>query len=193
MPYHTIFAEEKHTILTPNRRLAAVLHKQYEQYQVEHQQQTWQTPDILPIASWIQRCWDDYVSKTFSVVPLLLNSMQEDFIWEDIIVNTPLSIPLLQTAKTATMVKKAWRLLNQWQVNIHDSSFQETEDARALYKWISQFQNMMHHENYLDQSRLPTLVTEKIKTNDIIPPAHISLLGFTELSPQLKYLLARCE
>ena len=42
-------------VLTPNRRLAATLHKLYQQQQWAKGLISWQTPTILPIHHWFQQ------------------------------------------------------------------------------------------------------------------------------------------
>lgn len=181
------------TVITPNRRLSATLHKQYQAYQIERQQACWPTPTILPAISWIQGVWQNESSEHFTATPLLLNAAQEQYVWESIVLRTKNSDQLLQVSETAEMAKSAWGLLKQWQVDMHSPIFTQAEDYAALHAWATQFQAFCQAGQWIDMASVPDLVTAKIKNGEITPPAHLILFGFTELSPQLAQLLASCE
>jgi len=180
------------TVLTPNRRLAATLHKFYQQYQIEQRKEYWVTPDFLPFSSWMQRLWTNYASKTFNSPPLLLNTLQEQFLWEKILLSHS-NTPLLQESETAAIAKSAFTLLKQWQIDIHHPMFNSTEDYAALRDWVNQFQKLCQENNWVEMATLPDLLCEKIKTQEIVLPQQIILIGFTEFSPQFHSLLKKCQ
>lgn len=180
-------------ILTPNRRLAATLHKLYQQYQIDLQHDCWPTPDILPISSWIQRMWDDISSTEFTSTPITLTATQENYLWETIITKAKESTLLLQASETADIAKSAWGLLKQWRVDFDHPSFKSTEDYSALYHWAAQFKEVCVTLNYHDTASMTDIVAAKIAENKVKVPPHLILVGFTEHSPQLKYFLSCCE
>ena len=49
--------EERATVVTPNRRLAAYLKDQFDALQLESGLATWATPDILPITTFLERSY----------------------------------------------------------------------------------------------------------------------------------------
>lgn len=181
------------TLITPNRRLSATLHKLYQNYQINQQQKSWETPTILSVSAWIERLFYDYISQTFTHYPLLLNSIQEQFLWEKILFDAKESHHLLQIAETADIVKSAWGLLRQWCLDIEHPSFKSTEDYVALYNWVTQYTKICEENNWIDFATLADSINNKIKNGEIVPPAHLILIGFTELSPQLKKILNTCE
>ncbi|MHB1220490.1 MAG: PD-(D/E)XK nuclease family protein [Gammaproteobacteria bacterium] len=185
--------DENTIILTPNRRLSATLHKAYQQFKMEDNQAVWKTPDILPFTSWLQRAWQDYTSQTFDTTPFLLNSSQEQFLWEKILMNAEESHVLLKVSETADLAKSAWDLLNQWQIDIHQPIFETTSDYQALKRWLLSFAHLLEKNNWITLADLPNHVLEKINQRDIVPPKKILLAGFTEISPQLQSILKRCE
>lgn len=181
------------SIITPNRRLSATLHKLYQQYQANKQKQAWLTPDILPVFSWIQRFFNELTQKEFISYPLLLNTLQEQFIWETILTNAKENDFLLQISETAELAKSAWYLLKQWQVDIQNPIFMSAEDYVALKNWATQFQAICKNGNWIDSASLPDLLITKMEDKIIEPAANIMLVGFTELSPQLNRLFAICK
>lgn len=181
------------TIVTPNRRLSATLHKLYQAYQLEEKKSHWETPDILPINNWIQRLWHEYANSDFNVKHHQLNSMQEQFIWEDIISHTKENSQLLLASETASMIKSAWHLLKQWQVDINHPAFQAVDNYATFVTWATQFEKKCQEKNWIDSVSLVDFVIEKIKSKKIKPSSTIILVGFNELSPQLKYFLNCCR
>jgi probable DNA repair protein len=180
-------------VLTPNRRLSATLYKLYQQYQIQLQKKYWPTPDILPIFSWVQRFFSGVTRQDFISHPLLLNPLQEQFIWEHILTNTKENDFLLQITETAELAKSAWRLLSEWQVDINDPIFESSLDYRAFKNWALQFQSLCLQNHWIDSTTLGTVITKYIKQGVLKPPAQIFLIGFTGLSPQVKHLLEVAE
>lgn len=185
--------DENTIVLTPNRRLSATLHKAYQQFKIEENQVAWKTPDILPFTSWLQRAWQDYASKSFATQPYLLNSSQEQFLWEKILMNAEESHTLLKISETADLAKSAWDLLKQWQIDIHQPIFETTSDYQALKRWLLAFSQQLEKNNWMTLADLPNYVLEKISQQDITLPHKILLAGFTELSPELQAILKKCE
>jgi len=179
-------------VLTPNRRLSATLHKRYQQYQLDQGLTTWQTPTILPVTIWIHQLFKEYADKTFSPIPLLLNTSQELLLWEKIILSTKDNEQLLRIAETAELARSAWSLLLQWQVDIEHTLFTSGEDCAALYQWVKAYQAICEKNQWIDTAVLPHYVMEKLTSREIIAPDLIITVGFTEHSPQLKTLFESC-
>ncbi|MCW5583082.1 MAG: hypothetical protein KIT56_04220, partial [Gammaproteobacteria bacterium] len=180
------------TVLTPNRRLSAIFHKLYRQYQLEQQHELWETPTILPVSSWIHQLWSDHADNTFSSL-FLLNSVQEHYLWEKILTHEKSNEQLLQISETAELAKSAWNLLRQWQVDINHPCFNASDDYSALRKWAIAFQQDCEKHCWIDSATLPNMLIEKIKAGSVTPPQHIMMVGFTECSPQFSQLLKTCE
>lgn len=179
-------------VITPNRRLSATLHKQYQQYKLADQHLTWETPAILPITSWMQSLWNIYTQQDLTSPFLLLNTAQEQYLWETILKKQE-NEHLLQISETADLAKSAWSLLQQWQVDLDHTSFSSSLDYTALQHWIKEFQSLCEINHWIDIASLPGFLMHHIEAGHIIIPKHIILFGFTEYSPQLQTLLKICE
>lgn len=178
------------TILTPNRRLAASLQKHYQQYMRQHHD-CWQTPDILPLSSWLQRVWQ--ACEFQENAPYLLNSTQEQYLWEQILATSKENSFLLQINETATLVKSAHSLLKQWCLDTSLPAFQASEDYLALHRWSEAFTYQCTKNHWIDTASLPSIIAEHIALGTIKLPKRLALIGFTEISPQIKQLLSLCE
>lgn len=180
-------------VLTPNRRLSATLHKLFQQRQLDKNNHAWETPDILPLTSWIRRLWDDYCTETVDAHPLVLNPAQEHFLWEKILLSSNEHDHLLQVSETARLAQSAWRLINEWQISLQDTGFDISEDYSAPKRWLLSFEKLCKKNHWLDSAALNRRVIDQISAGIIAPPLAIHLYGFTELTPQIQLLLNKCE
>lgn len=173
-------------VLTVNKRLANALRDDYNQYQQALSlHMTWQSPDILPITSWLQRCWQEQTSINKSQKPLLLlNSTQEHVLWQQIICNSSAENPLLQIESTAQSAQQAWQLCQQWDIDYRDSIFTYTEDSKTWQNWAFRFKKLCDDNQWLDLSSLPQQLINAFQAKIITPPKRIFLVGFDEINPQ---------
>lgn len=190
----TLFEQlEQSTLLTPNRRLSATLHKLYVDYQISLGRTHWETPDILPLASWLQRLWQAYLTQHVDDAPLLLTTSQEQFLWEAILTASKDKIELLQITETAHLIKSAWRSLQEWQVDLHDKLFNTADDYQALQAWGLEFKKRCQQNHWIDHASLINHLRISIEQGQIALPKQLVLVGFTEVSPQYHALFSSCE
>ncbi len=177
------------TIITPNRRLAVTLQSLNAKQQLAANHSAWLTPDILPLNTWLERTWKNQIPTSDSALPLLLNQTQEQQLWENIILTTLEQHPLLQVTETAEIANSAWSLLQQWQVDTSQSSFESQSDYHYFKQWCQTFENICQQNNWLASSQL----YEKLAAANLSFAKHIIFVGFTEFSPALNTLIASCE
>lgn len=172
-------------IITVNRRLTNYLHALFDHYQKSCGIQVWETPDILPYETWIERCWNQTADDR-----IVLNSFQEQLLWEKIIQQSELSDGLLQIDRTAKEIKYAWQLLQQWNLTLETIAKESNTDSQAFTAWANEFIRICTQQNYLDHSRLATLLTQQlVQGKKIQLPQRIFLVGFDQTTPQLQTLL----
>lgn len=178
--------------ITPNRRLSANLLKRYQDQQLQQNKLTWHTPDILPLSSWIQRIWLAYCAKHIASHPMMLTPTQQQLVWESIIKQSPINDVLLQLSATADMAKSAWMTLQQWRVTSHPL-LGMTEDSQAFQRWAEIYKDICTKKNWMDESVLIECIAEKIQQRLIELPKKMIVIGFTELTPQQRFLLQCIE
>lgn len=182
--------EPQHTIVTPNRRMAATLHKIHAQLQIETGLSTWPTPTILPLHAWLQKLWQNLLANAFIPLPHLMTTTQERYVWEQILLKT--DHPLLRIHETAKLVQSAWQLLNQFLIDYHHPSFNSAPEYQALAHWISTYCKHCKEKKLIDFARLPAyLCQEADRIFDL--PNQLILLGFSEITPELQCLLNICR
>ena len=65
------------TVITPNRRLAQELAREFDAERIAHGLQAWEAADILPFGSFVERSWESAVYSELGDTPLLLSAAQE--------------------------------------------------------------------------------------------------------------------
>jgi probable DNA repair protein len=182
------------TVLTPNRRLAAVIQKKYAHWQVQQNKTCWKTLDVLPLyPSWLERTWKTYAARNMNDQNVLLTTHQEQLLWEKIVREDPENENLLQISDTAKLAKSAWETLNRWRVDIADPILKLTEDSRAFLKWANKFKKTCAQQRWVDQNSIANNLAALIQTDSIPIPKHLILTGFTEIAPQFQHLLSLYE
>jgi hypothetical protein len=83
MPLDTL--DQDTTLITVNRRLSRVLRGEFDRGQLAAGAKVWESPDILPYSSWLQRTWNDIVAGADRSLPALLSAEQDLSLWEQVI------------------------------------------------------------------------------------------------------------
>ena len=179
-------------LLTPNRRLSAVFLKKYNAANIKSGKQGWRSIDTLPLTRWVKRLWQEYTARVFTADMLLLSPEQEQIIWENILRQAPENKHLLQISATAELARSAWGVLKQWRVDFANPDLQTTEDGAVFQRWAQQFAQTCAEQHWLDTNSITAVVSAKIESGEIIPPSHLLLAGFTEITPAHQSLLDAC-
>lgn len=188
-----MFLTPETLLLTPNRRLAASLLKEYQHKQQQEKKISWPTPNILPFTLWLQKEWEHHVAQQIKNPFTLLTSNEENIVWEKILRESDNTPALLQLTETAKLSQSAFHLLQQWQIPLSDSALTLTEDSRLFIAWAKQFDDFCQKKKIISPSCLPTFIKEKIQSHEILPPKKMILQGFIEISPQYQSLLDACK
>lgn len=190
LPYQTLLdnLNENTIVLTPNRRLAATLHKLYQEKQEHNNLYAWKTPVIIPAATWIQLQWETLQNNPDNTLPLLLNTVQESVLWEEVVNQITERSPLLRTSEAALAAKSAWQLMQQWQASFDDARFDSSPDYQAFKQFAQHFKMLCEKNNWIDQASIVNFLIDYSKKNSLTIAKKIILVGFTEVSPQLSTL-----
>src|SRR5258706_6498657 len=120
-------------VVTPNRRLAAHLKREYDTRQAAFGTAVWLTADILPLSAFVERAYHDALySDRGGKLPTLLADSQARELWEETIRASRWGDELLEVPQTVTQAMEAWRLAHAWRVASVLEKFHGTDDARAF-------------------------------------------------------------
>src|SRR5690349_22761673 len=140
-------------VVTASRRLARVLRQQFDLEQKAQGRAVWRTPDILPLDAFLSRAWRDWVlSGAQTDAPALLDSLQEQYAWEQIILESPHGESLLRIPETALQAMEAWKLLRAYRLPV-DGRFEASDDWSAFASWSRGFEQRCRLNNWMEQAR----------------------------------------
>jgi len=173
------------TVVTPNRRLAQALVNDFNQHQRERHQIVWQTPDILPFATFLERI---YLNALYSVqnidIPLLLNAVQAHMLWEKIIQSDDAGGLLLNITQAARLAFEAWQLLHDWQLSDAFEQYPLNEDSIAFRRWSEIYRKHLADNNQTDQACLGELIRILCAQGRVEVPDELFCFGFDHFTPQ---------
>ena len=179
------------TVVTPNRRLAHALKREFDDTRAQSGLTVWESADILPFTAFVERAYVDAVySEQATAVPILLTPAQEHALWENIIRSSPAGAALLAVPETARLAREAWQLSHAWQLlpRLKNSPF--NEDGKAFQEWAQRYERDTRRERLIDEARLADLVIASWGQTAIKKPKLLVCYGFDIVTPQQTALLA---
>ncbi len=82
--------QEGATVISAGRRLSRVLAHEFHGMEAERGHRVWNRPDVLPLDAYLDRTWGDWLGRRADEsAPVLLNALQEQMLWEQIIRESP--------------------------------------------------------------------------------------------------------
>lgn len=179
------------TLLTPNRRLALHLKREFDEAQFAAGRAVWPTADILPWTAWLERAYEDALhSRLAPELPLLLSSSQELALWETAIRDSEFSRTLLSPSSASSDCREAWRLVHAWRLRSRLDRAEANEDARAFLDWAARYERACSKGRYTDASRLADVVAPLLASPAIDKSRVLLTFGFDVTTPQQRDCLA---
>jgi hypothetical protein len=144
-------------VVTPNRRLARALGRDFDAWQVEQGCDAWETPRILPFAAFVSQLHDAAQhDPSLSGVRAALSPAQEQAVWEEVVEAS--ASPLASPSRAAALAADAWRLAHQWRIADRLRPHALTEDTRLFVEWASHYERRAERMGATDVARLPDVV-----------------------------------
>lgn len=172
-------------VVTPTRRLAAHLKRQYDAWQAGRGKLAWPSADILPFSGFVERAYGDALySDQAATLPIALSPAQEQALWESVIRDSEPGRGLLAIPETAALAREAWQLAHAWRLPARGAKLPLNEDARAYQQWTQRYEAATRRERQTDIARLPDLVASLIGGPEIRKPRSLVHYGFDLVMPQ---------
>ena len=167
-------------VVTPNRRLAQALKAEFDRAQAARGLTVWEDADILPLASFVERCYVDALySDRGGALPLLLADAQAREVWEAAIQGSRWGRDLLDVPQTAARAVETWRLAHAWGVAADLEKSEGTDDARAFAAWAREYATRCRNAGFAEAAVLPDIIGDQVVNKpellvawafDILPP-----------------------
>jgi ATP-dependent helicase/nuclease subunit B len=182
------------TIVTPNRRLALALKREFDDAQAKRGFTVWESADILPLSAFIERAYEDALYSEYpTAIPMLLTPAQELALWEAVIRDSEAGGALLAVAQTAKLARGAWQLAHAWHLMPRLKNFPLNEDGKAFNEWAQRYERATRRERLTESARLPDLVAASWRRSEIRKPTKLICYGFDIVTPQHIELLAKLQ
>lgn len=176
-------------VLTPNKRLSRFLHKEYNQFQAANQSNSaWPSLNCHSFQGWMQGTWQKLALTAQH--PLLLrlpmSPVQERILWQRVVSEHPDTPLLLSSKATAALAMDAWRLLQQWQLELPTNV---DSNVKIFSAWCDSFVLECEARGVLSSSQQAAVVCDCLSSQALPAPGLVMLYGFDELTPELHSLL----
>ena len=173
------------TVVTPNRRLAAALAREFDEAQQSCGKTVWEAADVLPFSAFVARCYEDALYSDLGAdLALVLAPEQEHALWEGIVRESEAGGALLSPAKAAAQAREAWQLLHAWRLGARLKSFALAEDARAFADWAWRYEGYTHRDRHTDAARAPDVAAALLAEPALRKPALLVAYAFDIVTPQ---------
>ncbi len=177
------------TVLTAGRRLARVLAREFHAMEAALGHTVWNRPDVLPLDAFLDRTWGQWLGRWADEnTPVLLDALQEQMLWEQVIRESPEGASLLQIPETARQVMETSRLIAEYRVPV-DGSFEASQDWAAFANWWREFRQRCRANSWLERARLSDFLRERLGAGEVPRPVAVYIAGFDEMTPQQAELL----
>ncbi len=171
-------------VLTPNKRLSRFVQGRYAHYQqTERGQGAFTSLNCLSLAGWLQQCWQQLLFHQAADHGVLLDTLQESLLWEQVIEEHEQTPALLNIAATARLAQDAWRLIHEWHLAT------DSPGVPVFKAWARAFQQRCSEHGFQPLAGAGEKIRQAIRANIITQPTALWLYGFDEYTPALKGLL----
>ena len=180
-------------VVTPNRRLAQTLAREFDERQIASGLTAWETADILPFGAFVERLYEDALySDIAEQLPLLLTGAQEQELWEAALRASEWGEVLLAVPRAAADCRKAWGLAHEWRISGALGSFPGNEDAKAFAEWARDYARRCEKEGNTDAARLADVVAPLLKEAALRKPKLLVAYAFDIVPPQVQDFFNAC-
>lgn len=178
------------TVVTPNRRLASALKRQFNEYQAAQKVVAWESADIIPFSVFIERLYLDALYSAADIeFPALLSASQTQVLWESVINDSDQGESLLATSQTAKLAYEAWQLAHVWELLPALSQFPLNKDGYVFNGWAQSYQQITKQNNQIDSVCLCDWLLLWYEQLPVKKPDTLICHGFEIFTPQQKSFL----
>jgi probable DNA repair protein len=176
------------TIVTPNRRLARALKRDFDLAQRAAGRTVWPAADILPWSAWLERTWEAF--SRYEVASPVLTQAQEVALWERIVAESTDADGLLDTVAVSRMARDAWAVQCAWRLTpgLQAQAGALHADGRAYLDWLREFRQQSAARGWLTTAELPDAIVARVRSRGEVRLPSLLLTGFDQATPQQREL-----
>jgi len=180
-------------VVTPNARLSRELSREFDAVQAGKGLPVWETADILPLPSFIERLYEDALySELAAKLPLLLTAAQSQALWETAIRASRWGEALLAVPQASADCARAWELAHAWRIAGGLGKFPGNDDATAFLEWSRDYAKRCERDGTTDAARLADVVAPLLREAALRKPKLLVAYAFDLVKPQEREFLDAC-
>lgn len=190
-------AEQGVTIITANTRSARAILQAYDHRQSARGVAAWRTPDVLSWGGFLLRMWNEALYSGLTGNITLLNSSQEQRLWESIVETD--AREMLNPVATAQNAQASWELAKEYGVPIGGASYELSTETQAFAIWAAKLESECKTNTWASSAILPDLLIPLVQAGRL-SARKLMLVGFDDFTPQQNAMLsaladagAQCE
>ncbi len=189
---------EQTSVVTPNRRLASALKREYDMAQKQLGKRVWATLDILPLPTFLERVYRALsLTDGGAGLPQLIDASHSQLLWEQVIRKSAVSEHLLMVSATAGQALAAWQLAHAWQLLPRLKAFPLHEDGQVFLGWATRYQTLTRERNIIDAAMLPETLANLLTARrtgtptarEHLLPRRLFTAGFDIVTPQQQHFM----
>jgi len=179
------------TVVTPNRRLARELKREFDLAQQASGRQVWPSADLLPWRAWLARCFDD--AQPAAPKPMLLSPLQQQVWWRQILRGSRAARALVHVDAVGASADAAWALLHENADLATVAQRAGSDDQVAFIGWAREFARRLQQRHAVSAVQLPAWLVQALHDGAWLPRATLVLAGFDRLSAAQHGLIAALQ
>ena len=187
--------EQGGVVLTANARAARALHRRHAETQTTRGAAAWRTPHILDLESWLAEQWHALLLAG-AEDRLLLNSTQEQAVWERIVTPSLAGRSLIAPARMTSLAQQAYALLAGHGAlgRLDDAAWGDPHSESELFRqWARGFREECRRRRWLPHCELSSAVAGGLRGGAMPAPARVGWLGFDRHTLAERALMAALQ
>lgn len=184
--------ERGERVLVPNDRAAGQLRQSFDAQQRNRGLHAWESATVSTWKAWTESLWSA-VLLSGRDDRMLLNRLQEDRLWADILAASPEGAPVPRTALPglAQAARSAFALAASFEALDRVARFADSFDSRAFAGWSKSFVAHCERARFLPAALLEAALLDQVGLDSAVWPKSLSMAGFEDLSAAQTSLLNR--
>ena len=169
-------------VVTPNRRLAAHLKREFDLKQAASGKTAWPTADCVSLNAFLEHTWAEITRCAAGAA--LLSPQQEAVLWEQAVADSPPGAALLHPEAAARAAREAWQIQCAYHIELDRYRSALDEDGRAYLQWSDRYRALLRAGNWLDTARVPEAIVVARLAGAALASRTLVLYGFDLIAPQ---------
>ncbi len=175
-------------VLTANARASRHLHRVNHLGELEAGNSAWRSPQILPLAVWLDESWHTLIIQG-AEDRLLLSPLAAEEVWVRVLEEDGAGARVLTVRGLARTASEAWRLLWAYGDLNHLRNSSAYGDTRAFAGWAERFLRLAERNRWMDTARLSDAITKAVSEGTLSLPPEILFCGFDRVAPVMQRLV----